>query len=127
MAKSTVSGIWIIGLVLVMAGVVAGVIGGLLGASVSHMNDVQGFFSAVAKTTGGVILIGGLIAIGIGGLLQLIAWILGLVATATISSWGWFIALLVVGLIGLEFFVMLAYVIWGPEEQRRAQALTAAC
>jgi hypothetical protein len=126
LAKSTVIGIWITGLVLVMAGVVAGLIGGLLGVGSTSSNDVQGFFSALANTTGGVILIGGFILILIGGLIQVIAWILGLVATAMIGQWTWFVVLLVLGLIGLEFFVMLAYAIWGPSERRQVQALASA-
>jgi hypothetical protein len=54
-----------------------------------------------------------LIGIGVGilaGILGLIGWIGGLIKTATIGAWGWFVAVLILGSLGA-----LIYGIAGPE------------
>src|SRR5215472_6590500 len=124
LTKATVAGTWIVGLVLALAGVVAAIVGGVLGAHFSTSENAGTMVTAWAGTTGGIVLIAGLIAAFVGGLIQFVAWIMGLVATGSIGRWGWFVVLLVLGLVGLGFFVMLAYVIWGPSERHHPQALT---
>jgi hypothetical protein len=100
MAKSTLSRTWIAGLGLLAIGVVAGLVG----------QATRG-----GQSIGGLFVVA-MIAIAIGALLQLIAWVLAMVATVRIKAWGWFAVLLVFGVLGLEFFVMLAYIIKGPDE-----------
>jgi hypothetical protein len=100
MAKSTLSRTWIAGLGLLAIGVVAGLVGQA---------------TRSGQSMGGLFVVA-MIAIAIGALLQFIAWVLAMVATARIKAWGWFAVLLVGGILGLEFFVMLAYIIKGPDE-----------
>jgi len=58
----------------------------------------------------------GYILAAAGGLAMLVGWIFALIRTAQAKRWGWFIALLVLGLIGLQIIVMAAYLIAGPRE-----------
>ena len=60
----------------------------------------------------------GAVVAGIGGILNLVAWIGALIRTAVLGRWGWFLALLVLGLLGLMVIVMLVYVLGGPDERR---------
>jgi hypothetical protein len=62
----------------------------------------------------------GFILAGLGGLALLIGWIIALVLTAQARRWGWFVALLVLGLIGLQLIIMLIYLIAGPREAETA-------
>ena len=57
----------------------------------------------------------------LGGIAMLVGWIMALVITGQARRWGWFIALLVLGLIGLQIIVMAAYLIAGPRENQVAQ------
>ncbi len=123
LTKATVARVWIIGLVLVVAGLVAGFIGGLLGVSFNSSQDVGTALSAWARTTGGIVVIAALIAAIAGGVIMFIAWILSMVANALIARWGWFAVLLVLGALGFQFFAMIAYLIWGPSERDRPQPL----
>ena len=59
----------------------------------------------------------GAVVAGIGGILNLVAWIGALIRTAVLGRWGWFLALLVLGLLGLVVIVMLVYVLGGPDER----------
>lgn len=52
---------------------------------------------------------------GIAGILQLVAWIMGLVKTAQIARWGWFVAVLIVPVLG-----SLIYGLAGPAEKAQA-------
>jgi hypothetical protein len=128
-SKSLVSRIWIVGLVLMVLGIVVSAIGVAMGSSGLDANDtqnVQYFLNAVSRTSGGFLAIAGLVVLAIGGLLQFVAWVLALISTATLASWVWFVLLLVLGLLGLEFFVMLAYVIAGPSERDAPRVMTPA-
>jgi hypothetical protein len=100
MAKSTLSRIWIAGLALLAIGVVAGLVGQA---------------TRSGQSMGGLLVVA-MIAIAIGAILQFVAWVLAMLATARIRAWGWFAVLLVFGILGLEFFVMLAYIVKGPGE-----------
>ncbi len=57
------------------------------------------------------------IALVFGGIMQLAAWMGALISTMRERRRGWFIALLVLGLLGLEFFAMIAYFLAVPEDQ----------
>lgn len=129
MTKATVSRIWVVGLVLVLLGILVSIIGiAMAGPTIDRgdLNNTQYLLTEMSRTTGGIIGIIGLVAVAIGGLLQFVAWILAIVVSAIMNRWVWFVALLVLGVVGLEFFVMLAYVIAGPTESRSSGALTPA-
>ncbi len=51
--------------------------------------------------------------LGLGALAFVVAWIMGLVKTAQLSRWGWFVAVLLLGAIGT-----LIYGIAGPETKK---------
>jgi hypothetical protein len=129
LSKSLIGRIWIVGLVLMVLGIVVSAIGVAMGSSGLDANDtqnVQYFLNAVSRTSGGFLAISGLVVLSIGGLLQFVAWVLAMVAAAMLARWAWFVLLLVLGLIGLEFFVMLAYVIAGPSERDAPRVMTPA-
>jgi hypothetical protein len=128
MKKSTITRTWIGGLVLLTVGLVlAGVGVGLMlayggtftqvatGSAYEFVPSYDGvFWSAVA-----VITLGFLAAV-VGGVVQLVAWIGGLINTYQLQDKTWFAVLLVGGVLGLMFGLtgfaaMIAYVIAGPD------------
>jgi hypothetical protein len=115
MSRSLVRKIFLVGIVIWIVGLVlfgAGFIGG-------HQTTVQSGSSGYSP--GNTALTGiGVALLGIGGLIDFIAWIGALIGTAQLGRWGWFIALLVLGLIGLLLIVMIVSVIAGPTERREA-------
>jgi hypothetical protein len=52
----------------------------------------------------------GFLVLGLGGLATTIAWVLGLIKTAQVKAWGWFVAVLLVSPLG-----SLIYGIAGPD------------
>jgi uncharacterized membrane protein len=111
MTRSTLTRIWIVGLLLIgLAGALA-----LIGAAL---------VASTGRPAGGPFAFA-IAALAVGGLVQLVAWVMAMLATARIQRWGWFASLLVLGMFGLEFFVMLAYVLWGPDERAPAATLPA--
>lgn len=57
----------------------------------------------------------GMLVIAAGAIAQFVAWIGAVLNTANLPDKGWFIVLLVVGLLGFPFIVTLIYVIAGPD------------
>jgi hypothetical protein len=55
----------------------------------------------------------GLAVYAIGGLVALVTWIMGLVKTAQLKRWGWFVEVLLLGLLGT-----LIYGIAGPQHPK---------
>ena len=136
MRKSTVTRVWLIGLVAMLAGfVIAGVSLGLMlanGGTYTHAVSGNGYdftptLNGYFWTTVSFIVVGGVLALA-GGVTQLVAWVGALVNTYPLADRTWFIVLLVGGLIGLAIglaqpAVMIAYIIAGPdgaEAQREA-------
>ena len=111
MTKSMLARIWVVGLALIALGGMLMLVGVVLGSSRS--GSAAGPFAF------------GWVALAIGGLMQFVAWVMALLATARVQRWGWFASLLVLGVFGLEFFVMLAYILWGPAERQQPGALPA--
>lgn len=64
----------------------------------------------VATTPGASVNGTGLAIYGIGGLAALVGWVMGLVKTAQLKRWGWFVAVLLLGSLGA-----LIYGAAGPE------------
>ncbi|HEX8995693.1 MAG TPA: hypothetical protein VF812_06660 [Ktedonobacterales bacterium] len=130
MAKPQITRLWVIGVIVMVAGlIVAGIATGLMLAYGGHfVATVTGNGSEFIPNTDSsfwtpvwVIVLGGIIALA-GAIAQLAAWIGALVSTYRLVDKTWFIVLLAGGLIGLafslaHFAVMLAYVIAGPDER----------
>src|SRR5215204_4392240 len=64
----------------------------------------------------------GMLVIAAGAIAQFVAWIGAVLNTANLPDKGWFIMLLVVGLLGFPFIVTLIYVIAGPDGAPAAQS-----
>lgn len=121
MTKRTVTRLWLAGLGLFVFGAIivgsgVGVMfanGGTWSGEPYHSDfypTLNGLFwgSVAMMTTGGVLFV-------IGGILQFIAWIGAMVNTARSVDKTWFVLLLVLGLIGLQFVIMIAYLVAGPD------------
>ena len=128
MTKSTITRTWIGGLAVFAAGIVASMVGVFLmlayGGTFTQIAgtnkydftpDLGGFF----WTTVAVIVIGGLVA-AVGGVVQLAAWIAAMVNSYALPEKGWFLVLLLGGLLSfvfapIGFAAMVAYVIAAPD------------
>jgi hypothetical protein len=127
MARTTITRMWIVGLVILVAGLLVGGISlGLMLTFGGHYTPapsgngsdfvpvLNGFF----WTTVGVMIVGFTVAAA-GGIVQLAAWIGALVNTYQLEDKAWFIVLLAGGLLGLAFGLigfatMVAYLVAGP-------------
>ena len=125
MSKSTVSRLFVGGLVAVIAGVILGVAAVAVayfgGAFIMDGPDVVGIQPtpyAWALVILGLLAVVALIGGSIAGL---VAWIGALLNTAELDDKTWFIVLLVLGLLSFGLVAMLAYVIAGPDGRRRTQ------
>ncbi len=127
MTKSTITRTWIAGLVVLAAGLVlAGVAiflmlayGGTFTQTSTNSYDFVPNLDSYFWMTVGLIIAGGILA-GVGGIVQLAAWIGALVNTYRLQDKTWFTILVLGGVFGLVFglvgfAVMVAYVIAGPE------------
>lgn len=83
------------------------------------LNDQAQLQSCVQAhaSAGAVPVLIGILGLIVGGLCGLVAWILGLVKTAQIGRWGWFVAVLLLPALG-----SLIYGIAGPTERAGAVA-----
>jgi hypothetical protein len=128
MAKSTVTKLWVAGLIVVVGGLLVG------GVSLGLMLAYGGHFVAAANGNGSdfvptldgffwtmvSLMIVGFSAAAVGGVLQLAAWVGALVNTYQFADKTWFVVLLIGGLIGLGvtlvgYAVMIAYFVAGPD------------
>jgi hypothetical protein len=55
--------------------------------------------------------------VGVCGIVMLIMWIGALVRLGQLHSWGWFVFMLVLQLIGLGIIPMVAYAVAGPQDE----------
>ncbi len=119
MSKHTVTRIYVWSLIAIGVGIVLMLIAGGLGfAGTQFMMrgpDVVGVqptsMTWVAASTGVLAAV----ALLVGGIGQLVAWVGAMVNTAQLPDKMWFILLLVLGLLGLGFIPMLVYVLTGPD------------
>jgi hypothetical protein len=119
MSKSLINKLFfgsLIGLVgaLVLLGVAAGV------AVANHVflmdgSDVTGINSSPLAWTLLSLMGFGVLVIVAAAIAQFVAWIGAVLNTSNLPDKGWFIVLLVVGLLGFSFIVTLIYVIGGPD------------
>lgn len=129
MSKSLITKTWIAGLAVFAAGILLAIVGVFLmlayGGTFTQIStspnnydftpNLNGFF----WTTVGLIVTGGVIAL-IGSVVQLAAWIGGLVNSYALPDKNWFLILLIGGLgslffAPLGFAAMVAYVIGAPD------------
>lgn len=103
MGRATVRKVFLVGLVV-------WVVGAVLVALSTRSGQVQnaGVYDA------------GLLLVGIGAVIELISWIVALVASASLGRWGWFIVVLVLGLIGGFIPIMVIYSFVGPTRRHTA-------
>ena len=85
-----------------------GIVGAVLAALTMHGGQAQS--SSVYAA--------GVALAGIGGLIVAISWILALISVAILGRWGWFIVMLILGLIGLMLIMMIIYSFVGPTAHR---------
>lgn len=64
--------------------------------------------------------IGAMAVMGLAGIVMLVAWIGALVRLGQQSAWGWFVAVLLLHLIGLGIVGMIAYAAAGPADEPAA-------
>jgi len=100
--KQRVTRLWFVGLAISAIGFVLLMAAGLMGAN------------------GGASFVLGWIVVVTGAIVQIAAWGGAIQATARLKQWGWCTALLVLGLAGLLFVVMIAYMVYGPTTYREA-------
>ncbi len=122
MKKPTVTWVWLSGLAAIIAGfiVVATGIGLMLGlggvwtqtgASSYHFAPrLDSFFWGMVSiiAVGGVVILAGLV-------MQFVAWIGAMINTWRSSEKTWFLLLLVLGVLGFQFIMMIVYLIAGPD------------
>jgi hypothetical protein len=135
MAKSTVTRMWIAGLIVIVVGLlVTGTSTGLMLADGGHFTaatngngstfvpTLDSFFWTMVS----LMIVGSSVAT-VGGILQLAAWVGALVTTYQIPDKTWFVVLLVGGIIGLSVFLvayaaMIAYFVAGPDSPQATQS-----
>jgi hypothetical protein len=128
MRKSTVTRTWLVGLVLLAAGLlVAGTSIGLMlayggtftkaptGNGYDFVPSYDGFFWTAVS-----VMVAGFVAAAVAGLVQLAAWIGALINTYQLPDKAWFAVLLAGGVLGfafglIGFAAMVAYLIAGPD------------
>ena len=129
MFKSTVTRLFLGGLIAAAAGVVMII----AAVSLAFANDVlvmEGTRVVDIQETGlafgllGLTIIGALAVIG-GAITGLVSWIGALLNTWQVESKAWFVGLLLLGIFNFGFFAMIAYVIAGPDGKRAAAARVA--
>lgn len=117
MDKHSVTRLWLWGLALIVGGIVLvlAFVGVMLAAAGTWNGGVYTpsynalFFAMVALiAVAGVAILAGMIA-------QFVAWIGAMVNTARSSDKTWFVLLLVLGLLGFGFIIMIVYLIAGPD------------
>ena len=128
MTKSTINRVWIGGLTIFAAGILVAIVGVFL------MLGYAGTFTQIAGTnnynfdpningffwlTIGLIVAGGFIGL-VGSIAQLAAWIGGLFNSYLLPEKGWFLVLLLGGLLSfffapIGFAAMIAYVVAAPD------------
>jgi len=119
MSKSTVSRLFVGGLIAFIAGVVAATFAVLWafasGGFIVSGHDVVGIDgTAFSWSIIGVIVLSGFVILG-GVIAGIVAWIGALLNTVNLPDKTWFVVLLVLGLLSFGFFAMVAYVIAGPD------------
>ena len=129
MSKSTVTRLFVGGVIAAAAGVVV-IIAAVSTAFANGVFVMEGTRVVDIQETGlafgllGFTIIGAL-AIAGGAITGLVSWIGALLNTWQIESKAWFVGLLLLGIFNFGFFAMIAYVIAGPDGKRVPDARVA--
>jgi len=119
MTKTTVSRLFVGGVVAVVAGlfltVVAVFIAFASGTFIVSGTEVTGVQPTPQAWTFITLALIGVVSLIGGSIAQLVAWIGALLNTALLVDKTWFVLLLVLGLLSFGFIPMLVYVIAGPD------------
>jgi hypothetical protein len=119
MSKSVITRLFLGGLIAEIAGVIACAVAFLAAVAASAIVVNTGVDASVEITPFGwsMIAVGfaGAVAMLLGALAGLVAWIGAVVNTAQLDDKTWFVVLLVLGLLSFGFVAMIAYVIAGPD------------
>jgi hypothetical protein len=124
MSKSTVTRLFVGGVVAMIAGIVAAVFFVLWafasGGFVVSGHDVVGLDgTGFTWTMIGLIVASGFVILG-GVIAGMVAWIGALLNTVQLADKTWFVLLLALGLLSFGFFAMVAYLIAGPDSTSSA-------
>ena len=123
MTKSTVTRLFVGGIVAVVAGLILGlasVIAAFAGGGVqTNGPDVVGIDATPFAWSMVALAILAIVAIVGGAIAGLIAWIGALLNTAQLDDKTWFVVLLVLGLWNLGFIAMVVYCLAGPDGTER--------
>jgi hypothetical protein len=119
MNKSTVTRIFVGGMLAVLSGAVLGV--GAVALAIA--NDVFVLSGSDIVGLRGSMLAWSLLAVGIaaavsmaaGMIAGIVAWIGAVLNTAQLDRKAWFVGLIVLGILSLGFVAMIAYVLAGPD------------
>ena len=119
MRKTTIVKLFVGSLIGLAAGVVLFLIAGAVAIArnglVMNGPDVVGVTPSVFGWSMAGLGIVALLAMISAGVLQLVAWIGAAINTAALADKTWFVVVLVLGLLGLGFPVLIAYAIAGPD------------
>jgi hypothetical protein len=116
-----VTRLWLGGLLLLMVGAGVFVAGRFVGGADTEYLTAQNYLSHIVNPGVVLVTLGGLTTVA-GGLSQFAAWVGATVAASSAERWGWLVALLVLGMIGLQPFVMVAYLLGGPTDKEQERA-----
>jgi hypothetical protein len=123
MRKSTITKIWLAGMIAIAIGLVVSLIGagGILCAggtwTTGEDGGITGFvprFDSTFWTLTVITILGGMVAL-VGGLVQLVAWVGALANSWQLADKLWFLLTLVLGLVGFGLVVMIAYIVAAPD------------
>jgi hypothetical protein len=138
MRKSTIGGVWLLGMAGIAGGVVAVLTGTFLmlgyggtwsgepnASQFTPTMDAFFWWMVALITTGALVVLAG-------GMAQLVAWIGALVNTYALADKTWFIVLLIAGAVGMVIFplagfvAMVVYLLIGPDSTAPARVGTGA-
>jgi hypothetical protein len=119
MSKSTVTRLFvggvvavIAGCVLILAAVLVAIAGGVFRVGGPEVVAVNG--GSVALTFVGLVMLGAVAIVG-GAIAGLVSWIGALLNTVELQDKTWFVLLLLLGLFSFGWIAMIAYILAGPD------------
>jgi uncharacterized membrane protein YiaA len=118
MRKKTIAIFFIIGVAIaVIGGIIYGV--GLAGAINSSTVAADGTVTNLSAGLAGTAVLG-LVILLVGSVFSLVAWIGSLIATAKLSSWGWFVCVLLLNGLGVLIYLIAGPALFSATEPRPA-------
>jgi hypothetical protein len=123
MRKSTITRLWLGGMVAIALGLVAAgvAVGAIFWSSGTFTTGTNGdLYNFVPRQDGyfwswvAVIVVGGLVAL-VGGIAQFVAWIGAMANAYRLPDKMWFLLTLLLGLFGFGLIVMIVYLLLAPD------------